>query len=106
MAYASLSIDLKAQLAGLQSGMDKAVRLAEKDAARKAFRVQQVAAISQALVNTALAVSEALASAPPPSLASQRQSPAPDAPQTASSRPSWSAHPLAGFQCLACAYCP
>jgi len=39
MAYASLSIDLKAQLANLQSGMDKAVRLAEKDAARleKAF---------------------------------------------------------------------
>lgn len=34
MAYASLSIDLKAQLANLQTGMDKAVRLAEKNAAR------------------------------------------------------------------------
>jgi hypothetical protein len=34
MAYASLSIDLKAQLANLQSGMDKAVRVAEKNAAR------------------------------------------------------------------------
>lgn len=46
MAYASLSIDLKAQLANLQSGMDKAVRLAEKDAARmeKAFGAVKIAA--------------------------------------------------------------
>lgn len=46
MPYASLSIDLKAQLANLQSGMDKAVRLAEKDAARmeKAFASVKAAA--------------------------------------------------------------
>ncbi len=46
MAYASLSIDLKAQLANLQSGMDKAVRLAEKDAARieKAFGAVKILA--------------------------------------------------------------
>lgn len=46
MPYASLSIDLKAQLANLQAGMDKAVRLAEKDAARieKAFGAVKILA--------------------------------------------------------------
>lgn len=46
MPYASLSIDLKAQLAGLQSGMDKAVRLAEKDAARMERAFAQVRAVA------------------------------------------------------------
>jgi hypothetical protein len=46
MPYAALSIDLKANLASLQSGMDKAVRLAERDAARleKAFAGVRIAA--------------------------------------------------------------
>ena len=46
MPYASLSIDLKAQLAGLQTGMDKAVRLAEKDAARMEKAFAQVRAVA------------------------------------------------------------
>jgi hypothetical protein len=47
LALATLSIDLVAKLANLQSGMDKAVRIAEKDAARmeRAFlAVRNVAA--------------------------------------------------------------
>jgi hypothetical protein len=45
MALATLSIDLEARLAGLQQGMDKAARLAEKESARmaKAFNLASAA---------------------------------------------------------------
>lgn len=46
MALATLSIDLKASLASLETGMNKAVRLAEKDAARMERAFGQVKAIA------------------------------------------------------------
>lgn len=46
MALATLSIDLKASLASLEAGMNKAVRLAEKDAARMERAFSQVKAIA------------------------------------------------------------
>jgi hypothetical protein len=59
MALATLSIDLEARLAGLQQGMDKAARLAEKDSQRmeRAFsRVASVAAGIGAALAAAVSV--------------------------------------------------
>ena len=49
MALATLSIDLVAKLANLQTGMDKAVRLAEKDAARMERAFSGVKAAASAI---------------------------------------------------------
>jgi hypothetical protein len=46
MALGTLSIDLEARLGALQTGMDKAVRLAEKDAARMARAFDSVKAVA------------------------------------------------------------
>lgn len=59
MAIATLSIDLIAQLANLQAGMDKAGRLAEKNAALIAKKYQATSAVFQGLgitIGSALSV--------------------------------------------------